>query len=75
MIGKATSMWTTRWLAGAVVVLGLAVGGIATTSTPAVGQCWTENTDYDGSEGSEKNCLGGNCSAGWCCLICPKPST
>lgn len=54
-------------------LLGLASGGVALTSRNAAAKCWTEGTDYDGTPGSPKNCLGGNCSEGWCCLICPKP--
>lgn len=51
------------------LVAGLAIGGVAIAPTPAEAICWTENTDYDGGAG-ERNCLGGNCSIGWCCLIC-----
>lgn len=67
-------MWKGAF-AAVVLVGGLAVGGVAMTSSEAAAVCRTENTDYDGTPGSEKNCLGGNCSEGWCCLICPKPST
>lgn len=52
------------------LVAGLGIGGIAITSTPAEARiCWTENTDYEPGM-IEYDCFGGNCSEGWCCLIC-----
>ena len=52
------------------LVAGLGIGGIAITSTAtAARECRTENTNYEPGM-IEYDCLGGNCSAGWCCLIC-----
>lgn len=65
---------TLKIVSAFALVTGLAVGGIAITSTNAAAGCRTENTDYDGTDESEKNCLGGTCSAGWCCLICERPA-
>lgn len=55
----------------AAVMLATGVGFVAVAATPsqAVAGCRTENTDYTGP-GTTENCLGGNCSQGWCCLIC-----
>jgi hypothetical protein len=60
----------TQAIFGLALAAGLAVGAIASAPVAAQEQCRYEKTDYDGSPGSPQNCLGGECSAGWCCKIC-----
>ncbi len=59
----------TKAVSALAVVVGLGIAVIALTPAKAVAGCRYEKTDYTGP-GTPQNCLGGTCSAGWCCQIC-----
>lgn len=62
-----------KWLSKRVLALAAAVtlglSAMAFTAGDAAEKCWTENTNYQPGD-STYDCLGGDCRAGWCCLIC-----